>query len=126
MSSPRSHHRVLLALDGHTLDRERLAGLMRRCVHLCPRLDILLINPPREPTTMLAMLLLRLEHSGIDYRVSSGHGDMGEEVLRYLGRYRGISALALTDIAQLSEETQGLITFKGHQIINLGTPEQAA
>ncbi|MDO9226453.1 MAG: hypothetical protein Q8M09_19840 [Pseudomonadota bacterium] len=126
MSSSHRHQRVLLALDGNMLDRELLAGMLRRCVHLCPRLDILLVNPPREPTTMLAMLLLRLEHSGIDYRVSSGHGDMGEEILRYLGRYRGISALAMTDIAQLNEEAKGLITLKGHQIINLATPEQAA
>jgi len=122
----RPHTRVLLALDGCALGRELLATVLRRCVHLCPRLDILLINPPREPTTMLAMLLLRLEHSGIDYHVASAHGDMGEEVLRYLSRYRGISALALADPAQLSEEAKSLVQLKGHQIVFLSTPEPAA
>ncbi len=125
MKSLRPHTRVLLALDGSTLHRELLASLLRHCAHLSPRLDILLINPPREPTTMLAMLLLRLEHSGIDYHVASAHGDMGEEVLRYLSRYRGIGALALADPAQLSEEAKSLVQLKGHQIVFLSTPEQA-
>ncbi|PIV89085.1 MAG: hypothetical protein COW48_02425 [Hydrogenophilales bacterium CG17_big_fil_post_rev_8_21_14_2_50_63_12] len=118
-SQHKLHTRALLALDGHTLGRELLATVFRRCVHLCPRLDILLINPPREPTTLLAVLLLRLEHSGVDYRLSSAHGDMGEEILRYLGRYRGIASVALTDPAQLSVETRRLIELKGHQLILL-------
>lgn len=125
MKSLRPHTRILLALDGRTLQRELLATLLRHCVHLCPRLDILLINPPREPTTMLAMLLLRLEHSGIDYHMSSAHGEMSEEILRYLGRYRGITALALADPAQLDEEAKNLVKLKGHQIVYLSTPEQA-
>jgi hypothetical protein len=108
------------------MERGLLNAVFRRCVHLCPRLDILLINPPREPTTMLAVLLLRLEHSGVEYRIASAHGDMGEEILRYLSRYRGISHVALADLAQLSETTRNLIELKGHQIITLSAPEQAA
>ncbi|MDP2832396.1 MAG: hypothetical protein Q8Q28_03685 [Pseudomonadota bacterium] len=125
MKSLRPHTRVLLALDGRTLERELLATLLRHCAHICPRLDILLLNPPREPTTMLALLLLRLEHSGIDYHVSSAHGDMGEEILRHLSRFRGINALALADPAQLSEEAKSLVELKGHQIVYLSTPERA-
>jgi len=74
---------------------------------------------------MLALLLLRLEHSGIDYHVSSVHGEMSEEILSYLGRHRGITALALADPAQVSEETKVLVALKGHQIVYLSTPEQA-
>ena len=125
MTLRRPHARALLALNGCTLGRELLATVFRRCVHLCPRLDILLIDPPREPTTLLAVLLLRLEHSGVDYRVASAHGDMGEEILRYLSRYHGIGALVLADPAQLSEEAKSLIELKGHQILFLSTPEQA-
>ncbi len=125
MKSLRPHTRVLLALDGRTLERELLASLLRHCAHICPRLDILLLNPPREPTTMLALLLLRLEHSGIDYHVSSAHGEMSEEILSYLGRYRGITALALADPTQLSEEAKSLVALKGHPIVYLSTPEQA-
>ncbi len=124
MKMLRAHTRVLLALDGLALGPELLATVLQRCVLLCRRLDILLINPPREPTTMLAMLLLRLEHSGIDYRVTSAHGEMGEEALRYLSRYRGISALALADPGQLSEEAKTLIALKGHRIVFLSAPEQ--
>jgi hypothetical protein len=125
MTSPRFHTRVLLALDGCALGRELLDNVFRRCVRICPRLDILLINPPREATTILAVLLLRLEHSGVDYRVASAHGDMGEEILRYLSRYRGITALVLADPTQLSEAARSLIELKGHQIILLSTPDQA-
>ena len=120
----RPHTRVLLALDGCALGRELLAKVLRRCVHLCPRLDILLINPPREPTSVLAVLLLQLEHSGVDYRVASVRGDMGEEILRYLSRYRGITALALADSAQLSVAARTLIESKGQEIIFLSAPEQ--
>jgi hypothetical protein len=120
----KSHARVLLALDGCDLGRELLATVLRRCSQLCPRLDILLINPPREPTSVLAVLLLQLEHSGVDYRVASAHGELGEEIIRYLSRYRGITALALAHSEQLSAEARALIELKGHQIISLATPEQ--
>jgi hypothetical protein len=117
------HARVLLALDGRALGRELLATVLRRCAHLCPRLDILLVNPPREPTSILAVLLLQLEHSGVEYRVASAQGDMGEEILRYLGRHRGITAVALADPGQLGAEATALIGLKGHQIIALAVPE---
>lgn len=118
MTSSRQHKRILLALDGHALARELPARVLRHC--LCQRLDILLINPPREPTSILAVLLLRLEHSGIDYRMASSHGQMGEEVLRYLACYPGIQAVALADSAQLDAESNRLIELKGHQVLLLG------
>ena len=125
MTLLRPHTRILLALDGGALARRLPDAVLRRCVQLCPRLDILLVNPPREATSVLAVLLLRLEHSGVDYRMASVHGDLGEEVLRYLSRYRGISAVALADAAQLSGEARGLIELKGHQVILLSEPEPA-
>jgi hypothetical protein len=123
MTPLRPHVRILLALDGGSLDRTLPDAVLRRCVHLCPRLDILLVNPPREATSMLAFLLLRLEHSGIDYRLGSAHGDLGEETLRYLNRYRGITGVALLDATQLNSEAKTLIELKGHQVILLAGPE---
>lgn len=113
------HTRVLLALDGRSLDREMLARLPRCCVKLSPRLDILLINPPREPTSCLAMLLLRLEHSGVDYHLASSFGEMGEEVLRYLGRHRALSAILLAEPAHLDAEARARIELKGYPVIFL-------
>ena len=123
MTPSRTHVRILLAFDGNVLARNLSDTVLRRCVHLCPRLDILLVNPPRAATSVLAVLLLRLEHSGIDYRMASTHGDLGEEILHYLSRYRGISAVALADAAQLSSEAKTLIELKGHQVILLSEPE---
>ncbi len=113
------HARILLALDGRVLDRDMLAKLPRCCVQLSPRLDILLVNPPREPTSCLAMLLLRLEHSGVDYHLASSLGETGAEVLHYLSRHRGISAVLLVDPAHLDPESRRLIELKGHPVIFL-------
>ena len=121
MNLQRRHARALLVLDGPALGRSLPADVLRHCVQLSPRLDILLINPPRETTSLLAVLLLRLEHSGIDYRIASAHGEIGEEILSYLSRHRGISALALIDFAPLSAETLELIELKGPQLISLAT-----
>lgn len=113
------HTRILLALDGRALDREMLARLPRCCVQLSPRLDILLVNPPREPMSCLAMLLLRLEHGGVDYHVASALGEVGAEILHYLTRHRGITAVVLAEPGHLDAESRGLIELKGHQIIFL-------
>lgn len=93
---PHHRFRVLLALDGRCLTPSLLARALAHCVPLTDRLDILLVNSPKAPTSLLAGLLLRLEHSGIDYRLTSSEGDLGEQVLHYLNRFLGIS-LVLVD-----------------------------
>jgi hypothetical protein len=82
--------RVLLAVDGRHLSAEFQLNALKRCVQFCNHLDILLLNSPKSPTFLLAGLLLRLEHSGIDYRLASGEGDLGAEVMRYLQRFQSI------------------------------------
>lgn len=111
------HARVLIVLEGESLRREQLVLLPRWCVGCHARLDILLLNPPREPTSCLAMLLLKLEHGGIDYRLASSHGEMDEEVLRYLARHRGIGAIALADTTALGEAARERIAEKGMEIL---------
>ena len=117
------HARLLLALDGQTLNRAVLDNVLRACVPHAPRLDILLLNPPREPTSLLSMLLLRLEHSGVDYRVASAHGDSGEEIVRYLGRHRGIDTVAVVDAARLGAETRALIELRGQRLLSIANAD---
>lgn len=88
-SPPPAYRRVLLALDGQTLTKAGLEAALRACVHLTSRLDILVVRPPRAPASLLAVLLLKLEHSGVDYRLASAQEDLGVAVERYLKRYKG-------------------------------------
>lgn len=98
--------RVLLALDGRALSKPLLAAALRQSIRLTDRIDILLLNPPKEPTTLLASLLLRLEHSGIDYRLASMEGSLEEEIERYLHRFQGVSVV-LVGSSQPLEEAMG-------------------
>ncbi len=86
----RGKQRVLLVLDGQRLTVELQMLALKRCVHLANRLDILLVNSPQAATFLLGGLLLRLEHSGIDYCLASAEGEPGVEAARYLQRFRSI------------------------------------
>jgi hypothetical protein len=94
-------YHVLLALDGRNLSPELKLAALKRCVQFCNRLDILLLNSPKSPTFLLAGLLLRLEHSGIDYRLTSSEGDFGAEVTRYLQRYQSIDLVMVDTMSAL-------------------------
>ena len=109
-SKPYPKFRVLLALDGEGLSRLVLAKAVSHCVRLTDRLDILLVNSPREPTSVLWRLLLTLEHSGIDYRLTSTEGDLGEQVLSYLNRFQGITLVLVDSVAPLEQTIGGAIT----------------
>jgi len=121
-SLPFHKFRVLLALDGSRLTPMVLTAALARCVRMTDRLDILLVNPPEAPTSMLSGLLLRLEHSGIDYRLASSEGDLGEQVLHYLKRFLGIT-LVLVDRIALLEETIGTslaqLRAKGYRFVSI-------
>lgn len=97
---------VLLALDGRHLTLEIQTAALKQCVQLTDRLDILLVNPTKAPTLMLGSLLLRLEHSGIDYRLASAVGNLGVEIVDYLLRFRGIT-LVVTDLSPSPDQTTG-------------------
>lgn len=99
--STNKKYRVLLAVDGRHLTPEFQPGALKRCVQFCNRLDILLLNSPKSPTFLLGGLLLRLEHSGIDYRLTSGEGELGAEVMRYLQRFHSIDLVMVDDMPAL-------------------------
>jgi hypothetical protein len=98
--------RVLLALDGTRLTPALLMGALAQCARLTDRMDILLVNSPKAPTSLLCGLLLKLEHAGIDYRLDSSEGDLGQQILRYLHRFKGISLILVDSLAPL-EQTLG-------------------
>jgi hypothetical protein len=98
---PRHKDRVLLALDGGRLAPGVSTAALAACVRLADRLDILLVNPPKAATSLLCGLLLRLEHSGIDYRLASVEGELADEVLSYLNRYHGIATVLVDTLAPL-------------------------
>jgi len=119
--------RVLLALDGQQLTRELQIVALKCCVHWTRRLDILLINPPQAPTFLLGGLLLRLEHSGIDYRLDSREGEYGQEVTRYLQRYAGIGLVIVNALPALEHYVslhQPELDRKSARFISLAEPER--
>ena len=114
--------RVLLALDGNSITQTLLETALRCCVQLTDRLDILLVNPPTTPAALLKGLLIRLEHSGIDYRLASTDGIMADEVTIYLRRFLGITIVLIDNLSSLTvKQGQPLrqMQASGHQIISL-------
>ena len=125
---PRHKRRALLALDGTRLTPMLLVAALAISVQLTDRLDVLLVNPPKAPTTLLRGLLLRLEHSGIDYRLASTEGDVGEQVLHYLNRFQGVTQVLVDSLPSL-EQGMGTrlaeLRSKGYRFIGLSDPARA-
>lgn len=120
--SANKKYRALLAVDGRQLTPAFQFAALKRCLQFCNRLDILLLNPPKPPTLLLGGLLLRLEHSGIDYRMTSGEGDLAAEVLRYLQRFQSIDLVIVDSLSALEQclEFQWLaLNQKAHRFISL-------
>jgi len=86
---------VLLALDGHCLERPALSRVLQLCRQTGKRLDILLLNAPKQATLMLGRLLQQLEKEGIDYRLTSGEGEMVIELPLYLHRFKHIAFILM-------------------------------
>ena len=125
----RSHakSRVLLALDGQRLTPELQHEALRCCLKWTPRLDILQVNPPKAPTFLLAGLLLRLEQSGVDYRLESSEGDYANAVLRYLQRFTGVGLVIVNALPALDDHVSGLrldTSRIGQRFIDLAQPER--
>ena len=126
-SQPRRYHRrVLLALECRALGRDLQNMALRHCVHLNSQLDILLVNPPDSSSRMPAMLMLQLEHSGIDYRVARVTGQLSGEIDRYLQRTRHGVTVIVTEATHLSAHCLDTLEQGGHHLINLSAPTQDA
>lgn len=120
MLSP--NRRVLLALEGRGVSRDVLNTAFAQCVRLTSRLDILVSSPPREPASLLGLLLVKLEHSGVDYRLLHAHGSLAEEVSRYLKRYTNRSTVIVIELDALADSLGAkFVQFctEGHSFMEL-------
>lgn len=117
--------RVLLALDGQELNRDLLDRALECCVKLTERLDVLLVRPPKAPTFLLGGLLMRLERHGVDYRLTSAEGTLGDEVLGYLRRFHGIRTVVLDRHDKLPIQTLAQLLRGDYRLITLAEHEPA-
>lgn len=122
---PYHKFRVLLALDGNHFNQPLLSAALARCIPMTDRLDILLVNSPKAPTSLLSGLLLRLEHSGIDYRLASSEGEFGEQVLDYLKRFMGITLVLVDNLRPLEKSigsAMSRLRTQGYRFVPLSSP----
>ncbi len=120
---------MLLALDGRCMDRQVLQHALELCRSCGSRLDILLLNPPKPATSLLGQLLQKLEAAGIDYRLSSGEGDMADELPRYVHRFGYISFVVMDCLdkweVKISPTLQAL-RHEGYTVMALIEPDKTA
>lgn len=93
--------RSLIALEGSKLSPTLLNAALEQCARVASRVDILLINSTKAPSYALHKLLIGLERQGIDYRLTSGSGALGEELTHYIRRFLGISLIMVTTLPAL-------------------------
>ena len=120
--------RSLLALDGGNLTPEVLSAAMNHCRRLADRVDILLVNAPKEPTSLLHRLLVGLEQAGIDYRLTATRGELGDEITRYLRRSVQIPLImvaALPSLGTAWNVTVADLRYRGYRFSLLGGPTDA-
>ena len=113
---------ILLALDGHCLERQAIPRALQFCRQTGKRLDILLVNPPKPATLMLGKLLQQLEREGIDYRLTSGEGDLAEEIPMYLHRFKYITFILLDCLDKweaILHPTLNALRREGYRVLTL-------
>jgi hypothetical protein len=118
---------ILLALDGYCLERQAVPYALQYCRRNGKCLDILLVNPPKQATMMLGELLQQLEREGIDYRQTSGEGNLADELLLYLHRFKYISCVLLDCLDKweaMLHPTLVALHQKGYRILTLPDREQ--
>jgi hypothetical protein len=115
----------LLALDGAYLTPEMLSAAEEQCLRLTNRVDILLVNSPKAPTSLLHRLLIRLEDAGIHYRLTSVTGDLTEQMTRHLRRFLGITLVMVTALPVLGTDWNVKVAdlrYRGFSLTTLASP----
>jgi len=113
---------MLLALDGRCLNRQALPLALQLCKRSGKRMDILLVNPPKPATLMLGKFLQDLEKEGIDYRLSSGEGDLADELSVYVHRFQHISFILLDYLEKWEtrlNSTLNALRQEGYKVLTL-------
>ena len=118
--------RSLLALDGNNLTPEVLSAAVIHCRRLADRVDILLVNSPKAPTSLLHRLLVGLEQAGIDYRLTSVNGELGEQITHYLRRSTPIPLIMVAALPSLGRSwnvTVADLRYRGYRFSILSGPK---
>jgi len=94
------------------------------CLQVADRVDILLVNAPKPPASMLSSLLIRLEESGIDYRLTSVTGRLADQVSQYLRTFAGITSIIVSTLPALGETWRTRVAdlrYRGYRLLPLRT-----
>lgn len=97
----RTKMRCLLALDAAALSPKVISMAEAKCVNGADRIDILLVNSPRAPEAVLHRLLISLEGMEVDYKITTGDGELGSHIAQYLRRHKGINQIMVTTLPSL-------------------------
>ncbi len=93
--------RVLLALDGFSLDNETLATAFVQCLGLSRQVDVLVANCNFGVSPMLRDFLGRLNQYGIEYRLTLSESMLASQVAWYTQRFPGIRTVVTNDLPGL-------------------------
>jgi hypothetical protein len=118
----RSKGQCLLVLDGANLMPKVLSAAETRCLQVSGRVDILLANSSKAPEAVLHRLLISLERSGIDYRLTSASGEMGNLITQYLRRHAGVRQIMVATLPSLGEHWDLKVAdlrYQGYSFVSL-------
>ncbi len=101
-ASPR--FQVLLAMDCSRMTDQLVNSAVASCLRLGDRLDLLLINSTRSAEQLDCQLTLRLQHAGIDIRVTRREGDFVEQLLEHLDCCQGTTLIVVDQLTTLEED----------------------
>jgi len=114
--------RGLLARDGENLSLDQLKAAQTKCLQVADRVDILLVNPPRMATSMLSGLLIMLEETGIDYRLTLSEGSLADQINHYIKRFLGIRLVIVPSLLVLGTNWRvdaANLRHQGYQIMSM-------
>ena len=115
-------YRGLLALDGGRLEPGVLEAARARCVQWVDRLVILGVDTARARTVPLHALLIAREQGGVDYRLTSATGNLGDQVLHYLKRYLGITTVIVASLPSVEADWRAQaadLRTQGYRFVSL-------
>ena len=104
---PSPRFQVLLALDCSQMTPQLVNAAVASCLRLGDRLDLLLVNTTRSADQQDCQLTLRLQHAGIDFRVTRREGDFVEQLLEQLDCCQGTTLIVVDQLATLEQDLGG-------------------
>jgi hypothetical protein len=127
LAKPRqARKRVLLALSSGKLARDTQQAAVRACVHFRTPVDILLTDVLSPDSRLPAPLMLRLEHSGLDYRFAQTEQSLPRAIRNYLSRGLAPCTIIVTDARLLDNGCMEAIQTGQHELVDLSKPFKPA